>query len=255
MMLDQTSVLTIDGPAASGKGTVAALFADRFKWRYLDSGILYRIIGFLVNQYYNQDISSSEQEISHLIENDLQISFSIQDELRDSENSQLDLEIPYLVSVELDHHGYSTIYLNQKNVTDQIRSNVSAQLASRVATLPAVRKSLIPFQREQRIAPGLVADGRDMGTVVFPDAQLKIFLNASTAVRALRRVRQFGLKESKESIQDVLQDIDERDKRDALRDIAPLKPAEDAVVIDGSALTIEETFDLVVELATQRKLI
>ena len=197
-------VIAIDGPSASGKGTVASRVAAQLGFHYLESGALYRLVALAGGAAPAQAAK------------------------------QLDVVF----------RG-GKIYLKEQDVTDKIREEAIGAQASEVARLPAVREALLGRQRAFRQPPGLVADGRDMGTVVFPDAVLKVFLTASVAVRAQRRYKQLIDKGNSANLAALSRDLEERDKRDATREVAPLKPATDAVSVDSSALTIEEVVDRV----------
>ncbi len=210
------SVITIDGPSGSGKGTISQLLAKKLGWHFLDSGALYRILA----------LAALKQHI------DL-----------------LDAEVLEQLALNLDlQFTNGKIILMGQDVTDEIRSEPCSVAASKVAALPKVRKALLKRQRDFRQAPGLVADGRDMGTVVFPDAKLKIFLTASQEQRALRRYRQLQEQGINVSLSDVSDDLSQRDKRDQERTIAPLKPAKDAIIIDTTKLSIDEVLNKVMEL-------
>ena len=200
-------VITIDGPSGSGKGTVAALVAKRLRWWLLDSGALYRLVG-LAALRRNLDLAD-EPAVAALAR-------------------RLDVEF-----------RDGNIILEKQDVTDEIRTEFSGNAASRVGALPAVREALLERQRAFARPPGLVADGRDMGTVVFPAAEVKIFLTASPEERARRRYKQLIEKGFSANLADLVDEIRERDERDASRAVAPLRPADDAVVIDSTALGID----------------
>lgn len=214
-------IVTIDGPSGSGKGTIAQIVAKRLGWGYLDSGALYRLVGFLALRKGVD--SKNSREITKIAE-DLTVEFKAQ------------------------ANGLSIWFLGE-NVTEAIRSEECSSLASQVSAILAVRKALLVHQRALFKPPGLVADGRDMGTVVFPKAALKIFLTASSEVRAQRRYKQLKEKSIRVSLPDVFKDLLARDKRDQERNISPLKPAEEAVIIDTSKLSIEEVVDCVMKCA------
>jgi CMP/dCMP kinase len=209
-------VIAIDGPSASGKGTIAEAVAQRLGFHYLDSGALYRIVGLV----------SGERGAN--LDNDLEIS-----------NISLNLNIKF---------ESSRVWVDARDVSEQIRSELAGAAASRVAVLPTVRKTLMDLQRSFRRPPGLVADGRDMGSVVFPDAALKIYLTASPEERARRRHKQLMEKDSGASMAALLQDIRERDFRDSTRAAAPLLKCADAIEIDTTGMPVGEVVAQVLHL-------
>ena len=216
----KVAVIAVDGPSGSGKGTVAQAVASHLDWHLLDSGALYRIIGYMAAR---EGIAfAAEDEVAHMAKN---------------------LHIQFMPGA---------VVVNQLNVEDAIRTEDAGVDASKVAVLPKVREAVMALQHSFRQAPGLVADGRDMGTVVFPDAQLKIFLEASAQERAQRRYKQLKNKGLSVSVRGLLEQIEERDARDRGRAIAPLRPADDAVVIDSTKLSIEEVLAQVLKLAQSR---
>jgi len=210
-----TPIITIDGPTASGKGTVAQLVAQSLHFHYLDSGALYRLVALSA--------------------------------LRN--NLALDDEIPIAkIASQLPCRFVGEqIFLEQEDVSNAIRSEEISKGSSKVAVLPQVRKALFQFQKDFAKEPGLVADGRDMGTVVFPNAALKIFLTASIPARAERRFKQLISKGFSANIEDLLQDLTERDERDKNRVAAPLKPAQGAYLLDTSELTVEQAVSEVLQ--------
>lgn len=210
-----TTVVTIDGPSGSGKGTIAALLADRLGWSVLDSGALYRIVGYCVDHDG--------------------IGFDNADKIT---------EISKSLDVRFDH---GRVLLAGQDITDAIRTETAGNNASKVAAIPSVREALLQWQRDCARGRGLVADGRDMGTVVFPAAPLKIFLTASAGERALRRHKQLKEKGIDVSIPRLTSEIEERDKRDRERSIAPLLPAEDAIVIDSTEMGINDVVEQIFE--------
>jgi cytidylate kinase len=212
-------VIAIDGPSASGKGTVAQRVAQALGFHYLDSGCLYRLVALAAREA-GVDLDD-ESRISNMILN-IKIKFS-----------------------------GDRVWLDAGDVTDAIRTEAAGRDASRVAALPAVRQALLARQRAFRRPPGLVADGRDMGSVVFPDAGLKIFLTASVEERARRRYKQLMEKGMDASMTDLLQDIRERDAHDSRRSAAPLRKCADAVEIDTTALTVEQAVARVLALYKQ----
>lgn len=199
-------VIAIDGPSASGKGTVAALVAKELGFHYLDSGAIYRVTA-LAAQY--ADISLENETALAELAGKLDVSF---------DNGE--------------------IWLGGKKVGEAVRTEESGNAASKIAALPLLRQALLAFQRSFRKAPGLVADGRDMGSVVFPDATLKIFLTASAEVRAERRYKQLMEKGMHANLSRILQDLQQRDARDSARSVAPLQKCADASLLDTDALTI-----------------
>ena len=210
-------VLTIDGPSGSGKGTVAQLIAKDLGWHYLDSGALYRVL--------------AQASIKH--------GFELGDETLVSTLAQ-NLDVVFSVK-----NGELEVLLEGQNVSMLIRSEQAGNAASKVAALASVRSALLERQRDFRQLPGLVTDGRDMGTVVFPDAPYKIFLNASAEVRAQRRHKQLKEKGIGSKIPELINEISERDERDRNRRVAPLRPATDAIQLDSTSLGIENVFERV----------
>jgi cytidylate kinase len=208
-------VVTVDGPAASGKGTIAAGVAQALGFHQLDSGSLYRLVAL---QALDTGVAAEDETGLAAIADNLDVRFADQ-----------------------------RILLGRRDVTDRIRREDMSAAASRVAVHPAVRSALLERQRAFRRAPGLVADGRDMGTVVFPDAELKVFLTASQEERAGRRHKQLIEKGISSTIESLLRDIRERDARDAQRAVAPLAPAVDAVILDTTGMTIAAAIRFVLD--------
>lgn len=220
-------VLTIDGPGGAGKGTISSLLADRLGWHLLDSGALYRLTAQAAVKH--QVALDDEAALARLAE-------------------QLDVAFPVA-------DGKPRTLLEGEDVGQVIRTEQAGELASQVAALPAVRQALLQRQRDFCQAPGLVADGRDMGTVVFPDAPLKIFLTASADERARRRYQQLQEAGVDASLSSLLKEIQARDARDTQRSVAPLKPADDAITLDSTRLSIPEVVDRLTELLAQRGLV
>jgi CMP/dCMP kinase len=209
----QIPVIAIDGPSASGKGTIAQRVARRLGFHYLDSGALYRLVALAALE---SDTGPEDESALARLAGTMDVRFEGDD-----------------------------IYLNQRVVTNAIRSEPVSARASRVATLPNVRRALLERQRAFRQPPGLVADGRDMGSVVFPDAVLKIYLTADAEERASRRYKQLIEKGMDANITTLLQDIRERDERDSVRVAAPLHQSNDATVLDTTGLTIDAAVEQV----------
>lgn len=220
-------VVTIDGPSGSGKGTISRAVAERVGWHLLDSGALYRLVA-LAGKLKGLDPQDAEA------------------------HARVALSMDVVFSAAPD--GGERVLLDGREVTAEIRSEEGGQGASRVAAWPPVRAALVERQRAFAEPPGLVADGRDMGTVIFPEAPLKVFLTASAAERAQRRYKQLKDKGSDVSLPALSREIAERDARDSTRAVAPLKPASDAAVIDSTALTIEQVVDRVLALGASRSL-
>ena len=212
-------VIAIDGPSGSGKGTIASELASKLAFNYLDSGAIYRTLGIAV-QKANVDFMNHAQIVE--IYNKSDISF--------------ESDKPH------------NVILNGKDVSMLIRSQMGSDFASKLGQIPQIGDILLEGQRTYRREPGLVADGRDMGTTVFPDASLKIFLTASVKERANRRYKQLITKGIDATLPDLLQDLKERDKRDTERAVSPLKPAEDAVTLDSTDLTIDEVVNQILKL-------
>jgi len=222
--LSHIPVITIDGPSGSGKGTIARQVAGALGWRLLDSGALYRLVALAAEQ--NGRTNASEEELAAIA---------------------AALEVRF----DADAAGDERIWLGEVEVSARLRTEECGRMASRVAALPMVREALLGLQSAFRTAPGLVADGRDMGTNIFPDATLKIFLTASAGERAKRRYKQLKDKGIDVSLPALSRDIDERDRRDLNRSVAPLRPAEDARLLDSSNLTIDEVTQTVLDWANE----
>lgn len=215
-------VIAIDGPSGSGKGTVAQILARELGWHFLDSGAIYRILAYAARQ---RGIPVDDAPALAELARNLPVTFSPID---------------------------AKISLEGVDIKDKIRTEAAGNAASKVAAVPEVRAALLARQRAFRTVPGLVADGRDMGTVVFPDAELKIFLTASAEERARRRYKQLMEKGLDANLSSLVTEIAERDRRDATRSVAPLRPAEDAETIDTSDLDIAQTVAYVRALVRQR---
>ena len=217
------SVITIDGPGGSGKGTIAHRVADHLGWHCLDSGALYRIVA----------VAGAARGLT-----------------LDDEQALIELANRLQIRFEPEH-----VWVDGNDLAQAIRGEVAGAGASQVGALPTLRAALLQRQRDFAVAPGLVADGRDMGTVVFTDAPLKIYLTASAEERAQRRYNQLINKGQGVSLPSLLEDICARDDRDMNRTVAPLRPAMDAVVIDSTQMNIDEVMKAVLDLAAQRGLI
>lgn len=224
-MRQSIPVITIDGPSGSGKGTISRQLAGELGWHFLDSGALYRLVGLGAQRHaidFNDDSALAEYA------RQLDVVFRMDDPAQEPR-----------------------VMLEGQDVTDAIRTETTGELASRVAAVPAVREALLQRQRDFRQAPGLVADGRDMGTTVFPRAGLKIFLTASAEVRAQRRYKQLKEKGLSVSLSALVHDISQRDARDSARSASPLKPADDAVIVDTSEMDVNRVMQRVQELVDQ----
>ena len=206
-------VLTIDGPSGSGKGTISARVADALGWHLLDSGALYRAVGFAAS-LAGLDLSDAEAVT------------------RCAETTKINFRDPK-------DGGETRVIVNGLDATAEIRTETCGAAASAIAAIPTVRAALFDKQRSFRKAPGLVADGRDMGTVIFADAQHKVFLTASAEERAKRRYKQLKEKGLGVTLTTLLREIEARDVRDAERAVAPLKPATDAILIDSTGMSID----------------
>jgi len=211
-------VLTIDGPSGSGKGTISRSVARRLGWHYLDSGAIYRAVGQAAAW---EGVDLGDPEALAACAARTEIRFETQGE------------------------GEPHVLVNGKDATRLLHTETAGAVASAIAAYPAVRAALVDLQLRFRRAPGLVADGRDMGTVIFPDAKYKVFLTASAEERARRRYKQLKDKGVSANLDSLLHEIAARDERDAGRAVAPLKPAADAVILDSTGMPITEVIDRV----------
>lgn len=220
-------IITIDGPSGSGKGTLAAKLAAHYQYHLLDSGALYRLLGLSLHKH----------------------------DLLEKLDSQLDECIQYARQLDIKFETSAAgilVFLDGEDVSQTIRTERVGEYASKVAAIPELRQALFERQRAFAQNPGLVADGRDMATAIFPEANAKIYLTASAESRAERRVKQLQGMGLDAKINDILANIQARDKRDMEREVAPLKPAKDAYIIDSSELTIDQVFKLMVEYVDSR---
>ena len=223
-MNTSTPVIAVDGPSGSGKGTISRLLSEKLGWHLLDSGALYRLVALAARR---NSVALDDVEALRDVATNLQVEFPVVD-------------------------GESRVQLEGDDVTLAIRAEECGVAASRVAALPAVREALLERQRAFRQAPGLVADGRDMGTVVFPDAPLKLFLTASIAARADRRWKQLREQGVDANLDALYRDLAGRDARDAQRSVSPLKAAEDAVTVDSTAMDIPAVMARILSLIAVR---
>ncbi|WP_457968328.1 (d)CMP kinase [Acinetobacter calcoaceticus] len=220
-------IITIDGPSGSGKGTLAAKLAAHYQYHLLDSGALYRLLGLSLHKH----------------------------DLLEKLDSQLNECVQYARQLDIKFETSAAgilVFLDGEDVSQTIRTERVGEYASKVAAIPELRQALFERQRAFAQNPGLVADGRDMATAIFPEANAKIYLTASAESRAERRVKQLQGMGLDAKINDILANIQARDKRDMEREVAPLKPAEDAYIIDSSELTIDQVFKLMVEYVDSR---
>lgn len=224
-MQESIPVITIDGPSGAGKGTVARIVAEQLGWHLLDSGAIYRVLA-VAAQHHN---------------------ISVEDEA-----SLLPVAAHLDVQFQISTAGEGSVILEGEDVSNAIRTEEIGALASKVAAFPRVREALLRRQRAFKVTPGLVADGRDMGTVVFADAPVKVFLTASAEERAQRRFNQLNEKGFDVKIGRLLDDIRLRDERDQNRKVAPLVPAEGALIIDSTELSIEEVVGKILSFSNEK---
>ncbi|MFC3115431.1 (d)CMP kinase [Cellvibrio fontiphilus] len=214
MSSSEPVVITIDGPSGAGKGTLSQMLARHTGYHLLDSGALYRLVALAA---LNVGADLNDQHQMAKIASELDVIFNVD-------------------------AGSTQILLGGRDVTNNIRHETVSMSASQIAAYPSVRVALLQRQREFAKLPGLIADGRDMGTTVFPHAQTKIFLTASPEARAQRRYKQLAAKGEAVDMDMLIKDISERDERDSNRSVSPLRPAEDAVIIDSTSMAIDEVF-------------
>ena len=216
--------IAIDGPSGAGKSSVAKALSKKIGIVYVDTGALYRTVGYYIRSV-GADPKSAEQVTPHL--------------------KNINIELKY-------ENGTQYVYLNGENLGDKIREPEISMYASAVSAIPAVRSFLLETQKSVARANNVVMDGRDIGTVILPDAEVKIFLTASAECRAKRRVLELKEKGMEVRYEDVLAEMIERDNNDKNRDVAPAVPADDAVILDNSDLTMEQTLDKIIEITKQR---
>ncbi|UUO22321.1 (d)CMP kinase [Colwellia sp. M166] len=224
-MQESIPVITIDGPSGAGKGTVARIVAEQLGWHLLDSGAIYRVLA----------VAAQHHHISV-----------------DDEDSLLPVAAHLDVQFQICSEGEGKVILEGEDVSNAIRTEEIGALASKVAAFPRVREALLRRQRAFKVAPGLVADGRDMGTVVFTQAPVKVFLTASAEERAQRRFNQLNAKGFDVKIGRLLDDIRQRDERDQNRKVAPLVPAEGALIIDSTKLSIDEVVSKILSFSNDK---
>jgi len=223
-MSEKIPVITIDGPSGAGKGTVARIVAKKLGWELLDSGAIYRVLA-IATRHHGVGVKDEEPLIPMAAHLDVQFA--------------------------INSDGESQVILEGEDVTSSIRTEEIGDLASKVAAFPRVREALLRRQRAFKVSPGLVADGRDMGTVVFNDAPVKVFLTASPEERAERRFNQLKEKGFDVRIGRLLDDIRQRDERDQNRKVAPLVPAEGALLIDSTNVSIEEVVNKILSFSNE----
>jgi CMP/dCMP kinase len=206
-------IITVDGPSGSGKGTISQRVAERLEWHFLDSGAIYRVLGLMADR-----AGIGDENVEKLVDMACNMPLSFDGE---------------------------RVLLKTEDVTADIRTETAGNRASKVAAIPAVRAALLDWQRDYAKPPGLVADGRDMGTVVFPHAEVKIFLTASPEERAKRRYKQLKEKGLGVNLARLIDEIRERDERDSQREVSPLKASASALALDSTQLTIDEVYEMV----------
>jgi len=221
------TVIAIDGPSGAGKGTLCRRLASRLGYHYLDSGALYRLLGLAASR---RGIDFANHAALEVLAEHMDIQFK-------TDQQQV------------------VVLLEGEDVSRELRTEQTGALASQVATVPSVREALLQRQRDFARSPGLIADGRDMGTVVFSDAPLKIYLTASAEERASRRYKELLEKGENVSLAALLEQVRQRDERDINRDASPLRPAEDAIELDTSAMTIDEVMESVLSILALKKLV
>ena len=228
-MVEKKNIITIDGPSGAGKSTISKLLAARLHYTYLDTGAMYRLVGLQVERAgLDLDAGNGRKKLAQLLE-------SLDLMLAPGEGNQ-----------------ETRAFLDGEDVSDAIRTPEMAMIASRVSAEPEVRKKLTEMQRAIGNNGAIVAEGRDMGTIVFPDAKYKFFLDATPRERALRRQKQLLEKGQKVKYEELLTQIRKRDKDDSSRSLAPLKPAADAIIIDSSEMNIDEVVSFMLEAVTKR---
>jgi cytidylate kinase len=228
-MVEKKNIITIDGPSGAGKSTISKLLAARLHYTYLDTGAMYRVVGLQVERSgLDLDAGNSRKKLAQLLE-------SLDLKLAPGEGNQ-----------------ETRVFLGGEDVSDSIRTPEMAMIASRVSAEPEVRKKLTEMQRAIGNNGAIVAEGRDMGTIVFPYAKHKFFLDATPRERALRRQKQLLEKGQKVKYEELLTQIRKRDRDDSSRSLAPLKPAADAIIIDSSEMNIDEVVSFMLEAVTKR---